>query len=473
LAETDNIIFISHANPEDNEFTQWLALQLTQLGYSVWTDITGLLGGEDFWKEAEDYLRNKTIKFLFVLSRISNAKLGPRQELQVAVSIFRQKGYADFIIPLLIDDLPYSEINIQLSRLNVISFKANWSTGFSKLIEKLEKDNIPKTAQNAISYVAEWWRTNRGSTRSIVSSPEAYISNIFPINKMPSHLFYHHFDTNNEDLDAFISGLEIPAFRYKGSVISFAGREEMQREIGSKGTILESEIILLPDFSELQKKNSNFRDRQKYHNVMRLLNLSWRLFLKNNSLPQYEFSQRTICFYFTNDILPTGKSYFYQLNGARSWRKLISFRTISRLGQESWKRWWHFGISLSPCLYPILGYVIRPHVLFSDDGNDVWQSKELLHKARRNQCKLWWNHHWRDRILASIAFLAKETDSFNIPIAENISMTISSKPIIMESPIKYLGISSIDDATISSFDDEVTGGSDGDTDDLGAEDDWT
>lgn len=59
------MIFISHALPEDNEFTRWLALRLAREGYPVWCDLTKLLGGEDFWSDIEDAIRNRTTKFLF------------------------------------------------------------------------------------------------------------------------------------------------------------------------------------------------------------------------------------------------------------------------------------------------------------------------------------------------------------------------------------------------------------------------
>ena len=42
-------IFISHATPEDNEFTIWIASRLEMLGYKVWIDKKELLGGERFW----------------------------------------------------------------------------------------------------------------------------------------------------------------------------------------------------------------------------------------------------------------------------------------------------------------------------------------------------------------------------------------------------------------------------------------
>lgn len=89
-------IFVSHASSEDNEITLWLALRLAREGYPVWCDLTKLLGGEDFWVDAERVLRERTVKFLFVLSRISNQKAGTLKEQALAakvVSPFRPTWY--------------------------------------------------------------------------------------------------------------------------------------------------------------------------------------------------------------------------------------------------------------------------------------------------------------------------------------------------------------------------------------------
>ena len=67
-------LLLSHANPEDNEFTLWLALQLASYGYKVWSDLTKLLGGEVFWDKIEDVIRTGAAKVLYVLSRTSNSE---------------------------------------------------------------------------------------------------------------------------------------------------------------------------------------------------------------------------------------------------------------------------------------------------------------------------------------------------------------------------------------------------------------
>src|SRR5207249_4576780 len=108
-----------------------------------WCDLTKLLGGEDWWRDIEQALRDRTAKFLYVLSRTSNIKPGPRRELQLAQGIGQRENLHDFIIPLHIDDLPHSEINILLHPINAIPFERGWAKGLNMLLEKLEQESVP------------------------------------------------------------------------------------------------------------------------------------------------------------------------------------------------------------------------------------------------------------------------------------------------------------------------------------------
>ena len=60
-------IFISHANPEDNEFTRWLGAELTLAGYAVWYDLDRLRGGDVFWDKVENVIREEAIRFIAVI----------------------------------------------------------------------------------------------------------------------------------------------------------------------------------------------------------------------------------------------------------------------------------------------------------------------------------------------------------------------------------------------------------------------
>jgi hypothetical protein len=68
--------------------------------------------------------------------------------LHVAQTVARWEGLRDFIIPLRVDDaLAYSDINIQLARINAIDFSAGWAIGLHTLLKKLRQDGVQKGAQ--------------------------------------------------------------------------------------------------------------------------------------------------------------------------------------------------------------------------------------------------------------------------------------------------------------------------------------
>src|SRR5437899_771867 len=100
------MVFVSHANPEDNEFARWLTLQLANEGYPVWCDQTKLLGGERFWEDIQVAIKEHTAKFIFALSRPANEKRGALDELDCALGTEKKNKLRDFIIPLKLDDLP-------------------------------------------------------------------------------------------------------------------------------------------------------------------------------------------------------------------------------------------------------------------------------------------------------------------------------------------------------------------------------
>lgn len=226
------MLFISHANPEDNEFSRWIALRLAKEGFPVWCDLTKLLGGEDFWKDIETAIRERSCKFLYVLSKTSNQKDGPLQELQTAKSVSRYEKIDDFIIPLLIDDLPHSQINIQLTRLNAISFNLNWAKGLYILLKKLEKDKIEKKPHFNPQTVNDWWKTNFGSDEVVCEVQETYLSNWFPIKSLPKKIYFHKLTDNPSAVEELIEESKYPAFIHSEFIVTFATAKDFNFEYG-------------------------------------------------------------------------------------------------------------------------------------------------------------------------------------------------------------------------------------------------
>src|ERR1041385_7479000 len=58
------IVFISKATPEDDEFVLWLAPRLEAAGYAVFADILTLEPGDRWRKQVTDTLQNKAVKML-------------------------------------------------------------------------------------------------------------------------------------------------------------------------------------------------------------------------------------------------------------------------------------------------------------------------------------------------------------------------------------------------------------------------
>ena len=154
-------IFISHATPEDNEFTIWLASRLEMLGYKVWIDKNELLGGERFWptiQKAIDASKKVLLVYSVNITREGILKSGIEREFEYANSVANSKGYSDFVIPLHIDNSNY-HLAIGFPNLNQIPFNNNWAEGLKQLKKKLDKDGILYDEQIGSS-LSEWYENN-------------------------------------------------------------------------------------------------------------------------------------------------------------------------------------------------------------------------------------------------------------------------------------------------------------------------
>ncbi|MCL4529058.1 MAG: toll/interleukin-1 receptor domain-containing protein [Chloroflexi bacterium] len=432
-----DILFLSHANPEDNEFGRWLALQLTRQGYGVWCDLLDLLGGEDFWKDIERVLRSRAIKFLYVLSRTSNLKPGPLNELQVAQNVMRDEGLKDFIVPLLIDDLPTREINIQLSRINVIPFTESWAKGLRQLLEKLQKDGTPTSPSFTPDVVATWWRNHFGADDGLNDGKEEHISNWFAIEKLPEKLFFHALSRSGIGLIEVPSNLPYPAFQHNRYLVTFAAVKDFEGHLGTSIFVEETFEFFVQDLLD-GKVPEKFVPKEKRRDfVVRLLKQGFWKFAETSKLKRFALAQHTLCWWFPKDLVKGDKITFTGVDGASTWRSIVGYRTRRRQDGSKYKQYWHFGIQARPMFYPFLAYALKYHVLFSDDGVQHWRSKKRMHRARRRQCRDWWNPEWRDRTLATIHWLANGAADLKIELGSDVYLTVKCQPIPFASDVTF------------------------------------
>ncbi|MCE5306107.1 MAG: toll/interleukin-1 receptor domain-containing protein [Acidobacteriales bacterium] len=451
-----NMVFVSHANPEENELALWLSLQLASEGYAVWCDLTKLLGGEKFWEDIQDAISARTAKFVYILSRVSNQKRGTLDELDCAIGTEKRHQLKDFIITAKVDDLPYDDVYIGIRRLNHIDFNA-WAKGLSILLEKFERDGVPRTPGFGHDAVCSWWRDQFSADAGVLEQPEHLLSNWFKVESIPSTLYEHK-------LSAVRPGavsIEDTVFAYPAawvsdvSFLSFAPAGEVCAAIGANLEIAATNEYRYEDVLS----GVAVKDGPKY--ISQLFRMAWKAALEKR-LSLYEMANNQLCFYFSGGLVKDDYIDFKTIDGEKAWRSVVGFKTL--LGGRV--RHWHYGITGKPILRPETLFVVKGHVLFSDDKKTLWDSKEATAKARRNQCKNWWNDDWRDRLLATMSHLAEDGETVRIPLAGSAVFTLSKFPILFESPVSYLQLKEIkkddvEDYTFEVEDDELDEGEDG------------
>ena len=422
-------VFISHANPEDNEFARWLGLQLSLQGYSVWSDVTKLIGGEDFWKDIEGAIRNQTIKFIFVVSNASKDKTGALNELALAEKVERQNELNNFIIPVRVDDVSYGDINVQLIRLNVIDFAGNWASGLATLLKKLEEDSVPRDESrfNASS-IRSWWEANQSGQEIIREDKEDLMSNWLPLPELPSLLYLHSIPKKNRK-QRFESSEDKPRTPYPAywigpTAVSFATAQELGLIGASTLGVQTGEVI------DGTVRHPSINPGQLSNALVRVLRVAWNQSISATGLPTYQMANDTLCHYFTTKVVGQGEHVKFNLSGISGRRALIG---------KFKGNVWHYGVSGDVRIDSLPRVVLYAHVLASSDGLTLWESKPKLQAARQSACKGWWNLEWRDRQLTFLSWLAEKKGGKFVPLdlSPSVTVRVSIDPMVFHSPIGF------------------------------------
>lgn len=412
-------IFISHAAPDDNDFTRWLSLQLIGLGYTVWSDVIKLKGGEDWWPLIETEIREKTIKFLVVLSSDSNNREGVLKELAVAQKVKKQIDDSQFIIPLHIDEnLSYDDVNIELNRLNSINFKKSWASGLQVVIDLFEEQQVPKSEIN-YDDVNRIWQTIHLHDKHPIEQSEVYYSNWFPITELPQKLNFHRFKY------AIPSGFDVrtlpyPAVKHKNCLVTFAWCYDFMEQLPKTTTYKQSETVQVPTESILNGDYgndfiSNFEARRL---IIQLLNRGFDQSLAKKEVETYDMSNKT-SFWIKKGVLEKDK-----------------FNKVQLVGKQKEKNW-HFGISGNVKMFPEHCFVINSHIWFTSDGENLIPEASKQHAARRKQGKNWWNNDWRNKTGSFIQYLGEDDNTIHIVLGSEETCKIAVDPIMFKSPVTY------------------------------------
>ena len=401
-------LFISHATPEDNEFTIWLASRLELLGYKVWIDKNELLGGERFWNDIETIITKNAVKFLMVYSNdITNKtegkeiKNGIKREIDFANQVIAENpGLKDFFTILHIDNAPRNLFS-GASDLNQISFETNWAEGFSFLIKKLEKDQVPKIIINDHTNAAKFYLDDYLVKNPIIEKKELYYTNWWSAKSLPEYFYIHRFTNEGQAKAVFDKNKNIISFRAANSIITFSENIDLNVE-GKEGAVdIQKKEIFNIKISNLligYEKDTfpSYRDSENY--FKRLMKRTLHVYLRQKRMCWYELASKDLAYYHAKESLPSGKIEFNYPMQEKKKKKNLYGKNLD-IGK------WHFAFSFKAVLNPYPGFHLKSHLIFTDTHQVAIPDKTIQHSLRRKKGKRMFNEEWRDLMLAFLASL--------------------------------------------------------------------
>jgi len=431
------LLFISHANPEDNAFATWLATQLAIAGYAVWCDVTQLLGGERFWSDIEEAIESHAFRVLFVSTRASNQKPGTLRELGLARVAQEKQQTKDFVVPLKLDDLPFDSAHETLRGINFVRFDGSWAAGLAQLIALLEREGTPKSSAAGPACVTQWYKRSLDGRRQVVVSNDRCFSNWFEM-KPPEHLYFHRFAGSSEGLAQVVKSFTRPSRAHGRHLATFAARTEVHTALGATA-FPETSSVATESFIQDGSDALGIVAYDAVNIVGDLVRQAWESAMAARGLGVHRLASAPPAWFFRQGVLEKNRAYFETSGGRRTYRQLVgrkSKRTAE--GTRIADGHWHYAVSGKPLLRPFPRMLLRHHVIFTDDGQTPWASAARMQKARRSVCKNWWNGTWRDRLFAFCAAVALDEPHIDRSVSEEAVVRLSMTPMSFTSPWTYL-----------------------------------
>lgn len=445
-------IFVSHTNSEkDNSFARWINAKLRLFGYDSWCELDRFVGGEECWLEIQKVLKTNTVIFIAVVSKRYCEKLmeggsGVRMELN-----FAQKSNEipnGNIIPVLIDEFSLDELPIEINPFWFIDCKGNWETALTNLLDKLSNEKIPKVGQG--DSTLSFWYESIKLDKGIYPKNEIYYSNWWEIKSLPKFLYVFRF-SNRKIADKVVHFEAFPCIGHGNHVCSF--KDKITTLIWSNGDEIEVSItkvykVPIVEIIDESYQSQLFPTLLDVKNILkRLLRTCFELLMYNCELKSYKLANKKPCFYYPTGFRENDKIKF-DYRGKPKSKKLVG---------KYFDDMWHFGISSKVQLYPFVGFSLKSHILFSEDGKKLWNDKDKIHSARRKKGKTFFNEQWRDLLFGLLNSLKDEKGKISIPVNENFEIEMPSQTISFQSEFGYLEPNSaerLEMAVIDNFEDE-------------------
>ncbi len=421
-----DVIFISKATPEDDEFVLWIAPRLEAAGYKVFADILSLEPGERWRNTLTDTLQDRAVKMLLCCRDATLAKEGVQEEIGIAKDVVKVTRDDKFIIPL---RLAEHKKLFGIGELQRIDFVGSWARGLRELLEALERQSVPRRPTVEIN--ANWEAYKNRLAIRIQSAPEVLTSNWVRIESFPSSIRYF-WPSSAMDLDMLARAcLEapFPVEPCQHGFFAFASVEQINEQFAHLGRFFVRAEIPMAEFMEKGSSDAHIFAKEAKRLVVSMLRRAWNGFCAAKGLRPYEYSSKQMGFHVTDEILPIGKKVAWSGRGQRR---------LSMLCNTAGGRVWQYGVTVIPSLWPEPHLRFKARVLFStlagQKAGDIFD-KDKQHSLRRSVCKGWRNKAWHGRLMAFLQFVALGKASIEVPLARGVSFILAARPLEVTAPV--------------------------------------
>lgn len=438
------VVFISHANPKDNEFAVWLAQQLTLCGYSVWCDVNNLSAGDRFWEDIENCIRNRCAKVIVVLSKTSQSASGVLDEIDLAIRVERASQLTRFVLPVRLDDLPFAEVRANLGRKNIIDFHKNWASGLKAIIDALARDRVPRIDSAGLSVLN--FGAQKNHANRVIDRPERLTSNWLAIRKLPPFVYYYDVAAPLEQVDAIAAAMRTPSFRHLRLIGTFS--DAKQFALSDHPDILtERYKVGIEDFLTGHSTNASSVKPREAHNItISMLRQAWNKEMADRGLRSFAMASNSLAWYMPSNLLDRNTVTFLDSDQKKRRKVMVNW-------SERRKVFWHFAVEARPSLGLQPRYTLRQHVIFTADGQTPLVSKERMHVLRRRFCKSWWNDRWRDLLIGFVAWL---NSSNGLTLDASLQVELDQQLLSFVSPVSLESDQDIIDGHTETDDDELS-----------------
>ncbi|OSI24808.1 TIR domain-containing protein [Bradyrhizobium canariense] len=423
LSERD-VIFISHATPDDNEFVRWLGTRLTGYGYKVWADIFDLAGGTPFWISIEDAIRKKALKVVFVVSKASchPDRSGVRNEISVADTVRKALKDPEFIVPVRIDDVAFGDLPIQIHQLNTIDFTSGWGAKLADLVDTLTKAGVPRVVTDLTAEFDRWRQASVRSDVVVERGEESLLTSILPIVRLPEEISFYEYEGENRKFEEAVKNIPHPLAWHNRLLVSFAAVHELQQHLPAEFTVALRASVPFPDFLQGAVTDPIGPHRRDASNAaVRMLRESFERHLAARGLLRYEASAGTVMF-FPKDLLPDDRVIYTNAKGRQTYKQVVGFSKVLNAH-------WHLAMRPVIRLDEAPSVRLRPFVVFTRDGREPLKDADEMTKLRRRFCKSWFNHVWRPLFQAFYEFFGdgNAADAVRIDLGEHRSWAVAGE----------------------------------------------